>query len=335
MARALLQGASLPRPLFVPIVFSLGARLENVPLRVFLTNPTKISNSLRQIRGHLRSDGVTCYFDPCLEAEAVGGILEWTDDDRPPSVNWPESAEKGELPRGLRSPEETAKSGRVPVTAEVIRQLKYMLGDDSLLMVCVSGPLTFAARLAQLEQDEVSRLEDLPEDALEFAASVNTQVASTLVDAGANLIFVREEILPRLSAESCETWASLLETALNVVRFYDALPVLQLADGRSARENREVILERPWKCVVCVPLEALTAPPPRKTAESSKVPIGIAVQLEGLQESSGMDLSLLRAIAEWQPAIVTSTGDIPATADLKRLTSFREEIARAAAGAGA
>ena len=66
-----------PRPLFLPIVFSLGARVENISLRNFLTNPTKISNALRQIRTHLRRDGVTCYFDPYLEAEALGGVFDW------------------------------------------------------------------------------------------------------------------------------------------------------------------------------------------------------------------------------------------------------------------
>ena len=53
IVKGLLQGIAPPRPLFLPIVFSHGARIENVPLRVFLTNPTKISNSLRQIRGRL------------------------------------------------------------------------------------------------------------------------------------------------------------------------------------------------------------------------------------------------------------------------------------------
>src|SRR4029077_18774449 len=73
----LLQGIPPSRPLFLPIVFSLGARIENLPLRNFLSNPTKIASALRQIRTHLRSDGLTCYFDPFLEAEALGGALDW------------------------------------------------------------------------------------------------------------------------------------------------------------------------------------------------------------------------------------------------------------------
>ena len=95
MLKGLLQGAVRPRPLFLPIVFSLGAKVENVPLRVFLGNATKISNSMKQIRGYLRSDGVTCYFDPYLEAEALGAVLQWQTEDQLPLIQWPQHAEKG------------------------------------------------------------------------------------------------------------------------------------------------------------------------------------------------------------------------------------------------
>ena len=64
MAKELLRGVLPSRPLFLPILFSLGARVENIPLDIFLSNPTKITSSLRQMRGHLRADGVACYFDP-------------------------------------------------------------------------------------------------------------------------------------------------------------------------------------------------------------------------------------------------------------------------------
>src|SRR5713101_824443 len=93
--KGLLNGVAPPRPLFLPIVFSVAARVENVPLRAFFANPTKISNSLRQVRARLRADGVTCYFDPFLEAEALGGVLQWTSDDGPPAIQWPEASEGG------------------------------------------------------------------------------------------------------------------------------------------------------------------------------------------------------------------------------------------------
>src|SRR3984893_16758198 len=104
--RDLLHGSTAFRSLFVPIVFALGARIENLSLRTFLANPTKISNSLRQTRPHLRSDGVSCYFDPLVEAEPLGATLEWRSDNEPPNLQWSSVHEPGQLPGGLRSPEE-------------------------------------------------------------------------------------------------------------------------------------------------------------------------------------------------------------------------------------
>ena len=337
LVKGLLQGISPPRPLFVPIVFSLGAKLENVSLRTFLTNPTKISNALRQIRSHLRSDGVACYFDPLLEAEAAGGVLEWAADDQPPAAQWPTAAGSGVLPGGLRSPEEAAKSGRVPVAFEVIRRLKSLLHDDSLLMVGVSGPLTLAARLMQLKPEGALRFEDLSEDALEFAASVGTQVAGALGEAGANLVFIREEVLPPLTAANCDVWASLLAPTINLVRFYEALPVLQLTNSRSFMENSKIVLERHWDCVVCPALEGMASLAPELVSQLGSTTLGIAAPFEAFQpEEAGAEArqSFVRIISELQPAIVTTTGDVPATANLKHLTRFSEAIARAS-GAGA
>src|SRR5215472_9313959 len=111
--KSILQGNVPERPLVAPIVFSLGAKVESLPLRTYLENPTKITNALRQIRGQLRTDGVTCYFDPLLEAEALGGARLWNSTNQTSKIEWPIGAQKGEMPARLKSPEEAVKSVRV------------------------------------------------------------------------------------------------------------------------------------------------------------------------------------------------------------------------------
>src|SRR5712691_650675 len=93
MVKRLLQGIAPPRPLFLPIVFSPGARVENQPLPAFLSNPTKICNAQRQLHGALHTDGYSCYFDPFLEVEALGATLHWGAADQPPQVRWPQGEE--------------------------------------------------------------------------------------------------------------------------------------------------------------------------------------------------------------------------------------------------
>ncbi len=322
MANDLLQGIAPPRPLFLPIVFSLGGRVENLPPRAFLANPTKICNALRQIRGRLPADGVTCYFDPFLEAEAMGATLRWASDGQPPSVCWPEAARKGELPPGLRSPEDAVKAGRIPIAAEVIRRLTSLLRDDSLLMAGVSGPCTLAAQLLQFGEQEVACAGSLPASALEVAAAMLVPSASRLLEAGAQVIFIREDFLPCFSAESCENWGSLLSPAFNIIGFYGALPVLLLTNAAAAGRNLAAIANREWKSIVCPAVDASSLRSVR-AAESTK--IGIALPISALS-SEGGGSELAEGIAELHPAIVTTAGDVPTSADVKRLSVILQEV---------
>src|ERR1700684_3406008 len=172
IVKDLLQGTAPPRPLFLPIVFSLGARIENIPLRSFLANPTRITNSVRQIRGRVRSDGITCYFDPFLEAQALGGTVEWESGDYARGVRWPGPAFNGEVPGGVRAPEDSVNSSSVITCAEGIRLLKSLMRDDALLMACITGPFTLCALLSNADGDGELRADDVQSFAVAFSAAV-------------------------------------------------------------------------------------------------------------------------------------------------------------------
>ena len=223
--KALLRGEHPQRPLLLPIIFSLGAKLENLSLRDFQSNPTKIAKALLQIRSFLKVDGLACYFDPFLEAEALGCWLNWQA-EIPPTLECPQSAGVDELRRNLCAPEEISSRGRIPVARDVVRRLKVMLKDEPALMVGVSGPLVLATQL----QGRQAGTEAIPLDLVEFAADVTAAVAKTFVEEGADLIFLMEKFPQKISAAACESWAALLDPIINVIRFYDALPVLRV-DG--------------------------------------------------------------------------------------------------------
>jgi uroporphyrinogen-III decarboxylase len=229
---------------------------------------------------------------------------------------------KGELPEGIRSPEAAAKRGRVGVALDVIRRLKSLVRDGSLLMAGVTGPFTLAARLTQFEEGDSLRSEHRPDDALEVAASLMMHLSAVYVEAGANLVFIQEEVLPRLSSESCEAWAERLAPAFNLIRFYQALPVLHLTGHRSFAENSEVILQQPWNCLVCPTLD-VTSSRATQIFRSGDMIVGIALPLEVLQPDKTSDEDLDRflhhTMSELRPAILTTAGDVPAGTDLKRL----------------
>src|SRR5215471_19190210 len=116
IVRALIQGQPPARRLFMPLIFSLAAKLENVPLSNFVANPTKIANSLIAIYQRLRPDGVTCYFDLFLIAEALGCRL-----DVSTSLATSGRPTRGAALNMLRqTPGEVKHRGRLPVALEVV-----------------------------------------------------------------------------------------------------------------------------------------------------------------------------------------------------------------------
>jgi Uroporphyrinogen decarboxylase (URO-D) len=324
MMKSLLQGNWQARPLIVPIVFSLGARIENLSYRAYLDNPTKISNALRQVRTQLRTDGVSCYFDPLLEAEALGGTLQWDESNQTRSILWPESAQKGELPAPLRSPEEAANSQRVRAAVEVIRRLNSLLRDEPLLMAGVCGPFTLAARLCGIEPGEMREGYEPSESALETAAAAITKIASAFVDAGANLIFIREESLPPFSSNKCQNWVSLLAPLFNIVRFYEAMPVLQIGVESATAENVEMMFQQEWDAILCSASEEFLA---RAQGRDENFMFGISAPLEVL-ETSNSGGAQSQELSGTKPVLLTTDGDVPVGTDLKRLLSDFDSMAR-------
>jgi len=323
VVKDLLQGIAPPRPLFLPIVFSHGARIENLLLPAFLANPTKITNALRQIRSHLRSDGVTCYFDPFLELEALGGVLDWDECGRP-SVRWPTNPHRGELPEGLCSPDELPTRGRVPVAVEVIRRMKSLLRDECVLFAGITGPFTLAARLEQLDGNSLAEIKPSNE-AVEFASSAIAPIATAFLEAGANMIFICEEMFP--ARDAFPDSASSLATTINIIRFYEAIPVLLLPAGL---RNVEMILQQSWDCIVCPGLQGIPPVACESFLKQRPPNLGLAVPVDGNltspTDAANCSETLRALISRFHPVIVTTAGDMPASTDLKRLNQLREIV---------
>jgi hypothetical protein len=326
--REILQGMRPQRPLFMPIVFSLGARVERVPLRTFLYNPTKICNASLQISGYLPTDGVACYFDPTLEAEALGAELEWNSDSEPPAVRWPVPTGPDKSEPNLPQVAQVVQAGRIPLACEVIRRLNSPPTRNRLLMAGITGPFSLASRLmrsaAGLGQP------DFASPVFEFAGSLIIEIATRYVEAGANMILVVEDALPPLSADQTELWASLLAPAFNIVRFYEALPVLLLTDHHSVVANRDSLFSGQWDCLLCPEVGGSRVGPASPTRRSGLGLVGMAAPLEMFtcRESDRENLmeSIRNEASSVRPVVVTSAGDLPFAADMKHASKVLGEL---------
>ena len=326
----LLRGNAASRPLFLPIAFGLAARVENLSLSDFLANPTKISNAVRQTHARLRSDGVSCYFDPFIEVEALGGRLGWESGPRSASAHPPNVGEPGQLPAELTSPEAVIKNGRVPIALEVIRRLKTLFRDEILLMAGVSGPFALASHLIGWNEANAPQGQEISEDALQFSAGTITAISKAFAEAGASLIFVRENTL-LLRAEIVESWAATLASLFNIVRFYETLPILQIANAGALVEATDALARLTETCVLCTTPEALEKLLAIQ-GPLARGKFGISLPTEALLRDRPDDAAfghrLVRLISELRAAIVTTADDLPPTTDLKRLAAVSEAISR-------
>ena len=326
-AKELLEGRAPARPLFLPIVFSLGARVESVPLRAFLANPTKIASALRQVRSHLPADGVTCYFDPLLEAEALGGTVEWETDEGPARLRWPGGATREQLPAGLRPPEMAAHGGRIPVAVEVIRRMKDALRGSALLMAGLTGPLALAHLLLQAGEGAAGGSGAMPAAAVEAAGAAAGEIAREMLEAGAEVMLIQERIPAGVNAERVEDGLAQLRMLFNVVRFYEAVPVLLLSTG-DVRSPLAACGGAASTCIVCPEWNEPAGAGAGRLGGGDAPICGVALPVNAFDgvEGAERDAGLAATARELRPAMVTTAGDISRIANLKRFAQFREAL---------
>jgi Uroporphyrinogen decarboxylase (URO-D) len=204
----------------MPLIFTLAAKLEDIPLSIFVRNPTKIANSLVAIYQRLRPDGVTCYFDLLIVAEALGCQLDWS--KSPPAVERPNRETALKMLRQLAG--EVKQRGRLPIALEVVHRVEGTLPSRPLLVVGLPGPLHVAHQL--FGQDILQRLAEGKDDALdnfEALVEITLSVAQTFCLAGTHLLYFDELDVPM---EFLPNWEAAMVAVWKTVRFHSALPVL-------------------------------------------------------------------------------------------------------------
>lgn len=117
-------------------------------------------------------------------------------------------------------------------------------------------------------------------------------------------------------------WASRLATTINVIRFYQALPVLLLPLARAASPNREAIGQQHWDFEVCLVRDA--------AAPGLPAGFGVALPLVALERgdtgNAKLDLGMSQIRSGPQPSVINTAGDVPATRDMERLKKVWENV---------
>jgi uroporphyrinogen decarboxylase len=170
-------------------VFGHAAVLAGVSLRDYVRDGELLARCQIQALQNYGYDTVFALMDTSVETEAVGSILTYPRDQYPYAKSYALSDAENLEALSVPDPQQ---AGRMPELLKAARILRQEVGDDVLVVGCVSGPMTVAVQLLGLETALYLAI-DYPErfaSLLDFAAEVAIRFATAQIEAGAHLPIV-------------------------------------------------------------------------------------------------------------------------------------------------
>lgn len=183
---------SFQKPDRVPViaqVFGHAAAVAGVTLRDYVRDGELLARCQEQALQRYDYDAVFALMDSSVETEAAGSILSYPQDQYPHVEVY--ALPDAEDLEGLLVPD-PQRSGRMPELLKAASILRREVGDDVLVIGCVSGPMTLALQLLGAEKALYLAI-DCPErftHVLDFATEVAIRFGTAQIEAGAHLPLV-------------------------------------------------------------------------------------------------------------------------------------------------
>jgi len=197
------------RPVFIPFVYGLAAKLGQVPLSEMTSDASYYTHSLEDAYELFKYDGIVNTYDSTVEAELFGCELEWPEDYRAARVMDCSHAKLREV-----KPEE---SYRVQILLETTKRLVMSKGKDVAIIGTLIGPCSLVKTLtSDTERDS--------EDVIFLVGNVLKEMVKKLCELRVDAVFFREDILDKgyideLQAHS-KPYINIYTTLFNLTKFY-------------------------------------------------------------------------------------------------------------------
>ena len=193
----MLAAFNFQKPDRVPVFLNnalASSRVIGVKIKEMVTNPEQFSNALCASYEKYGYDGVRISCDVSLEAEAMGGIARYPEDDVVSLIDHP-----------LKNPEEDFKklkmpdpysSGRMPVMVKTTELTRQRLGEKAFIASSLQGPGNMVSQLLGVNEFMLMFYDDpdLLEKLFDFACEVTVLYGKALHKAGADCIIIGEAI---------------------------------------------------------------------------------------------------------------------------------------------
>lgn len=152
--------------------------------------------------------------DPSLEAEALGGIVEWKDQEMP-------SVKEIPITQELLS-SDFLERGRVPIVKEVTQRLVKVRGKDLPIIATITGPVTI---LKTLYRTKCNSDLGLMRKQIEEITKALIGLCQAFGDAKVDGILINEDLLDTALWEECK---SVYKTLFNVIKYYNIFGIFRL-----------------------------------------------------------------------------------------------------------
>lgn len=219
-----MQVANTERPIFVPIVYRLAARIEQTPLFDMVSDPTIYTNVLECAFKLLNQDAIITSFDPTLEAEIFGCQVEWKDDyDLPVVSGWIDCELSGAS---------LENSQRLAVIFESTKRLIQTQGREVAIVGVMTGPCSLSRNIViNATPDREYPFDEI----IALAGNQLAKYARNLGEVKVDAIIIREDLLDEkyydefLAHEKAYTAA--YTTLFNLTRFYNLASLVMVKSG--------------------------------------------------------------------------------------------------------
>jgi len=226
----------------------------------FLSNPTKITNALRAVHGHLQTDGIYSCGDWNALPKALGISPDATADLSEEALHFMAD----EISSLMDKPDTTNAT-------EVTKRLKILLPEEALKAV-VMGPWTLARWWTKLSNEE---LLDHPQ-VMNLASRAVLNFVKELGISGVDIIMIKEEKIPALNEQTKAVIKKSFSPFLNTAKFhnittYTMIDELELSEAKGINrllggliidaENAGDLIGSLRKVSVTIPVDLLEREP--------------------------------------------------------------------------
>jgi len=211
------------RPVFVPFVYGLAAKISQLPLQEMVSEATYYTHSLEEAYKLLEYDGIVNNFDSTLEAETFGCELEWSGDYVAPRTTGCSKLELREV-----NPEE---SNRIPILLETTKRIVMSQGKETAVIGVLTGPCSLVKTITG---DEVYEKNHDIGNVISLAGSLLAKLTRSLCELRIDAVFFREDLLgaeyPGELLSRNKPYAAVYATLFNLIKYYNGYPVLIVKD---------------------------------------------------------------------------------------------------------